>query len=95
MGMSLEQVDSSRPTEKPAAARAANDPPIPDIAVNKSVTMEKKVAPALDDAPQLSQKRRERIALTAYFIAERRGFEPGHDTEDWLAAEIQVSQEFV
>lgn len=30
------------------------------------------------------------IAEAAYFRAERRGFEPGHETEDWLAAEAEV-----
>ena len=31
------------------------------------------------------------IAAAAYFRAERRGFEPGHELEDWLAAEAEVS----
>lgn len=30
------------------------------------------------------------IAEAAYFRAERRNFEPGHETEDWLAAEAEV-----
>ena len=30
------------------------------------------------------------IAEAAYLRAERRGFTPGHETEDWLAAEIEV-----
>ncbi len=30
------------------------------------------------------------IATAAYFLAQRRGFKPGHDVEDWLAAERQV-----
>ena len=30
------------------------------------------------------------IAEIAYFRAERRGFEPGHELEDWLAAEKEV-----
>ena len=30
------------------------------------------------------------IAEAAYFRAEKRGFAPGHDTEDWLAAENEV-----
>jgi hypothetical protein len=30
------------------------------------------------------------IAENAYLRAERRGFAPGHETEDWLAAEIEV-----
>ena len=30
------------------------------------------------------------IAETAYYIAERRGFEPGFEIDDWLAAEAEV-----
>ena len=30
------------------------------------------------------------IEREAYLRAERRGFEPGHEEEDWLAAEAQV-----
>jgi hypothetical protein len=30
------------------------------------------------------------IAEAAYYRAERRGFAPGHETEDWLAAEAEV-----
>jgi len=30
------------------------------------------------------------IAEAAYFRAEKRGFAPGHETEDWLAAEAEV-----
>lgn len=30
------------------------------------------------------------VALAAYFIAEKRGFEPGHELDDWYAAEAQI-----
>lgn len=30
------------------------------------------------------------IAEAAYLRAERRGFVPGEETEDWLAAEVEV-----
>lgn len=30
------------------------------------------------------------IRNLAYLLSERRGFEPGHETEDWLAAEHEV-----
>ena len=30
------------------------------------------------------------IAEAAYFRAERRGFAPGQETEDWLAAEAEI-----
>ena len=32
------------------------------------------------------------IALAAYFLSESRGFAPGHEMEDWLAAEEEVDQ---
>ena len=31
-----------------------------------------------------------RIAEAAYYRAERRGFEPGLEAEDWLAAEAEI-----
>lgn len=35
--------------------------------------------------------RHERIAIAAYLISEARGFEPGHEAEDWLAAESRIN----
>lgn len=32
------------------------------------------------------------IADAAYFRAEKRGFQPGHELEDWLAAEQEIQQ---
>ena len=34
------------------------------------------------------------IRRLAYLLSERRGFESGHDTEDWLAAEREVRQRY-
>jgi hypothetical protein len=43
--------------------------------------------------PGTTPKSREaRIAELAYFKAQRRGFEPGHEEEDWLAAEAEVDR---
>ena len=36
------------------------------------------------------ERRRALVAQAAYFCAEHRSFEPGHEVEDWLAAERQV-----
>jgi hypothetical protein len=46
-------------------------------------------------APQFTQfmdpeKRAALIAEAAYFRAEKRGFAPGSEQEDWLAAETEV-----
>jgi hypothetical protein len=37
-----------------------------------------------------AEARRALIAESAYLRAEQRGFAPGHETEDWLAAEVEV-----
>jgi hypothetical protein len=37
-----------------------------------------------------AEDRRAMIAEAAYLRAERRGFDPGYETEDWLAAEEEV-----
>jgi hypothetical protein len=34
--------------------------------------------------------RRLMIAEAAYYCAEQRGFEPGHELEDWLEAEARI-----
>ena len=36
----------------------------------------------------------EEIRRLAYLYSERRGFEPGHEAEDWLAAEYEVRQRY-
>jgi Protein of unknown function (DUF2934) len=36
------------------------------------------------------ERRAALIAEAAYFRAERRGFAPGHETQDWLDAEAEV-----
>ena len=47
--------------------------------------------PAAQDAAEVSDAGiRKEIAKAAYQRAERRGFAPGHEVEDWLAAEAQV-----
>ena len=38
--------------------------------------------------------RRQSIAVEAYFLAERRGFTPGCELDDWLAAEAVIEGRF-
>ena len=42
--------------------------------------------------PPTDEQRRELIAVAAYYLAERRNFQPGHEDEDWLAAEVQIGR---
>jgi hypothetical protein len=43
-------------------------------------------------APKATKSRETMIAELAYFRALSRGFEPGHEVEDWLAAEAEVDK---
>jgi hypothetical protein len=38
-----------------------------------------------------SAEREMMVRMAAYFRAERRGFAPGYEIEDWLAAEAEVT----
>jgi hypothetical protein len=45
------------------------------------------------EAPRLSAAERDRlIALAAYFRAEKRGFAPGCELQDWVEAEAEVQR---
>ncbi|HMD73472.1 MAG TPA: DUF2934 domain-containing protein [Steroidobacteraceae bacterium] len=35
------------------------------------------------------------IATEAYYLAERRGFAPGHELDDWLEAEFQTDERLI
>lgn len=58
----------------------------------------KKVQPIKQDAaapiqPEIpDQETLKRIAEVAYYRAQHRGFSPGYEVEDWLAAEAQIKQ---
>ena len=42
------------------------------------------------DDPDLINKFREMVAANAYYRAEKRGFEPGHEMDDWYEAEREI-----
>jgi hypothetical protein len=44
------------------------------------------------EVPRPATDRYASIALAAYFRSQHRGFKPGHEMEDWLAAEAEVDQ---
>lgn len=45
------------------------------------------------DIPSFSESREARIAEAAYWRAERRGFAPGSELEDWLSAEKEIDEQ--
>jgi hypothetical protein len=68
------EVTDTEPVSSAVAARDISQPATPAP-----------VTPLLSDSERYAQ-----ISLCAYFRAERRGFEPGHMWDDWLAAEEEV-----
>jgi hypothetical protein len=35
-------------------------------------------------------KYREHVAIAAYYLAEQRGFRPGHELDDWIKAQQYI-----
>jgi Protein of unknown function (DUF2934) len=72
--------------------RASADKAPPAKAPKRRATAKKDQAvKAASAAPPVSEdQRRGMIALSAYLRAERRGFSPEGQAEDWLAAEKEV-----
>jgi hypothetical protein len=56
-------------------------------------TTKRKATPARSPAIDPDVRRR-LIAAEAYFLAERRGFAPGNELADWVAAEAAVDSRF-
>jgi len=56
----------------------------------KSTTKKSPSVATKPDSKIDAQKRHALIAEAAYLRAERRGFAPGHEEEDWLAAETEI-----
>jgi hypothetical protein len=73
---------SSR-TSKPSAP-LGNDTPAQDTPDVTGRTLERR------EIPSFSDSREARIAEAAYWRAERRGFESGHELDDWLEAEREI-----
>lgn len=69
---------------------ATADPPISDAAVTAPHEGHE---PAEEGLQALMTELHHRIAVAAYFLAEHRGFAPGHELDDWLAAEDAIEAE--
>jgi len=61
------------------------------VARGKKVAAVERVVGAAPSSQLIdAQTRQELIAQAAYFRAQRRGFVPGHEQEDWYAAETEI-----
>ncbi len=73
------QTTTALPTPmRKAGQSTSNDASKPNSILKSSAT------------PITPETRRLMVAEAAYYIAENRGFESGHEVEDWLLAEKQI-----
>ncbi len=79
---------STESAQDPAARNPSyREPPgrSPEIISNTLVRVDRKIGRRLT-----AEQHHALIQLTAYYLAERRGFEPGREIEDWSTAEKLV-----
>jgi hypothetical protein len=80
-----------RARKSPATTKAKRKPSAPALTESAVLVMLESTTPAQGGSvPLPAELRRELVAAEAYFRAERRGFAPGHEFEDWIAAEAAV-----
>jgi len=82
---------------KAAAAKAAPKKAAPTTAAPKKAeaaprTPAAPAAKAVKGAKAEGPDRAEMVRMAAYFRAELRGFAPGYEVDDWLAAEAEVAE---
>ena len=84
--------DTRKPARKPRAAAAPKPAARKAAAAGKTAVRKPVGTPSRTAVARSSATGREDMVRTAaYYRAERRGFAPGYEWEDWLAAEAQVS----
>jgi hypothetical protein len=72
--------------ERRKTPRKANSTPKPDGRnAAATITSNARAEASADEIRQL-------IAEAAYYRAKQRGFEPGHELEDWVQAESEVKR---
>jgi len=87
----LKRSSAQNVATKPVSEAPAPAAPEP---IREVLPPEELAAPAV--APEVIateagyESHHEAISRAAYFLAEARGFDPGHDLDDWLAAEQQL-----
>lgn len=92
---SLPSISDSKPDMSVGLAEA------PTVSVSETRKTEPRKAPRKPEIVKAEARANlvpinveEEVRRLAYLLAERRGFEPGHEAEDWLAAEREVRQRY-
>ncbi len=75
--------DTQKSTQTETSAVADSDP--------SEMQQEQEMTTTQAVATEQAEERQRLIAEAAYYKAEKRGFEPGKENEDWLDAEEEVA----
>ncbi len=74
----------------PSATKAPAAPAKKATAPKKAPAVRRASEPKSAAVPATTVHRDEMVRIAAYFRAERRGFAPGYEVADWLAAQVEV-----
>jgi hypothetical protein len=58
--------------------------------VTASAYEKRETNPENPEEEAMLEQTRLMIQEAAYYLAEKRGFQPGHELEDWLKAKLQI-----
>ncbi len=86
---------SKRNTGRARKAPAANSVPPSIVPVTGSIEVHPLGNSSQHAVPRYHEDRHASIAEAAYFRSQHRGFTPGHELKDWLAAEEEVDQRLI
>ena len=76
--------------QRTRTSRTTSLPPVAEVGDGSIPETSPDIAFLSEPTPTPVQSRETRIAAAAYQRAERRGFAPGFELDDWLAAEREV-----
>jgi hypothetical protein len=86
---------SKRKTGRATKAGAIKSVPPSIVPVTGTIRVRVVGKSDLHAIPSYHEDRHASIAEAAYFRSQHRGFAPGHELEDWLAAEEEVDQRLI
>jgi len=78
----------------PVAPEANGNGSLAKKTIRKKTTTKPEIVKTESRANLVPINVEEEIRRLAYLLSERRGFEPGHEAEDWFAAECEVRQRY-
>ena len=94
MNATTSKGDTTTPNVKKAAARKKGTAPkkaaSKKAATDSSAPSAATIKPSPSPVNISAEERWRMVATAAYHRAEKRGFQPGHEVEDWLAAEREI-----